>query len=94
MKKISVQLTTIDELVEINKIIGKSKFDGLNIDAGLNESYMVDGRSIIALISTFGQNMLFIIYGEDTLEEAFIEEIVSKGLNVISVTNEDKLNDE
>lgn len=94
MKKISVQLTTIDELFDINKIIGKSKFDGLNIDAGLNESYMVDGRSIIGLISTFGQNMLFIIYGEDTLEEAFIEEIVSKGLNVISVTNEDKLNDE
>ena len=94
MKKISVQLTTIDELVVINKIMGKSKFDGLNIDAGLNESYMVDGRSIIGLTSTYGQNMLFIIYGEDTLEEAFIEEIVSKGLNVISVTNEDKLNDE
>ena len=36
----------------------------------------------------------YIIGDEDTLEEAFIEEIVSKGLNVISVTNEDKLNDE
>lgn len=75
MKRLSIKIHNLEELVELNKIIERSKYESLNIDVGLDESYMVDGRSILGLINVFGQNMVMIVYGDELLEEEFIEDV-------------------
>ena len=88
MKRLSIKIHNLEELVELNKIIERSKYESLNIDIGLDESYMVDGRSIIGLINVFGQNMVMIVYGDELLEEEFIED-VSKSLTIEDIISKD-----
>lgn len=88
MKRLSIKIHNLEELVELNKIIERSKYGSLNIDVGLDESYMVDGRSIIGLINVFGQNMVMIVYGDELLEEEFIED-VSKSLTIEDIISKD-----
>lgn len=88
MTKLSIKVSQIDELVELNRIIDNRKYDDLSIDIGLDESYMVDGRSIIGLFNVSGQNMIMIVYGDELIEEDFVEE-VRKSLTVENIISKE-----
>ena len=61
--------------MKINKLIEKSKYDELNVDVGIGDSRMVDGRSILGLMNVSGQNMTVLVYGDSKLEDAFLIEL-------------------
>lgn len=75
MKKISIEIKEVDDILKINKLIEKSKYDELNVDVGIGDSRMVDGRSILGLMNVFGQNMTMLVYGDTELEDAFLIEL-------------------
>ena len=75
MKKISIEIKDVDDILKINKLIEKSKYDELNVDVGIGDSRMVDGRSILGLMNVFGQNMTMLVYGDTELEDAFLIEL-------------------
>lgn len=75
MKKISIEIKEIDDILKINKLIEKSKYDELNVDVGIGDSRMVDGRSILGLMNVFGQNMTMLVYGDTELEDSFLIEL-------------------
>ena len=75
MKKISIEIKEVDDSLKINKLIEKSKYDELNVDVGIGDSRMVDGRSILGLMNVFGQNMTVLVYGDSELEDAFLIEL-------------------
>ena len=75
MKKMSIEIKDVDDILKINKLIEKSKYDELNVDVGIGDSRMVDGRSILGLMNVFGQNMTVLVYGDSELEDAFLIEL-------------------
>ena len=75
MKKISIEIKEVDDILKINKLIEKSKYDELNVDVGIGDSRMVDGRSILGLMNVFGQNMTMLVYGDTELEDSFLIEL-------------------
>ena len=75
MKKISIEIKEVDDILKINKLIEKSKYDELNVDVGIGDSRMVDGHSILGLMNVFGQNMTMLVYGDTELEDAFLIEL-------------------
>ena len=75
MKKISIEIKEVDDILKLNKLIEKSKYDELNVDVGIGDSHMVDGRSILGLMNVFGQNMTMLVYGDTELEDAFLIEL-------------------
>lgn len=75
MKKISIEIKEVDDILKINKLIEKSKYDELNVDVGIGDSHMVDGRSILGLMNVFGQNMTVLVYGDTELEDSFLIEL-------------------
>ena len=75
MKKISIEIKEVDDILKINKLIAKSNYDELNVDVGIGDSRMVDGRSILGLMNVFGQNMTMLVYGDTELEDAFLIEL-------------------
>ena len=75
MKKMSIEIKDVDDILKINKLIEKSKYDELNVDVGIGDSHMVDGRSILGLMNVFGQNMTVLVYGDSELEDAFLIEL-------------------
>ena len=75
MKKISIEIKEVDDILKLNKLIEKSKYDELNVDVGIGDSHMVDGRSILGLMNVFGQNMTVLVYGDSELEDAFLIEL-------------------
>ena len=75
MKKISIEIKEVDDILKINKLIEKSKYDELNVDVGIGDSRMVDGRSILGLMNVFGQNMTMLVYGDTELEDTFLIEL-------------------
>ena len=75
MKKSSIEIKEVDDILKINKLIEKSKYDELNVDVGIGDSRMVDGRSILGLMNVFGQNMTMLVYGDTELEDAFLIEL-------------------
>ena len=75
MKKISIEIKEVDDILKINKLIEKSKYDELNVDVGIGDSRMVDGRSILGLMNVFGQNITVLVYGDTELEDAFLIEL-------------------
>ena len=76
MKKISIEIKEVDDILKINKLIEKSEYDELNVDVGIGDSCMVDGRSILGLMNVFGQNLTMLVYGDTELEDAFLIELV------------------
>ena len=75
MKKISIKIKEVDDILKLNKLIEKSKYDELNVDVGIGDSHMVDGRSILGLMNVFGQNMTVLVNGDSELEDAFLIEL-------------------
>ena len=75
MKKISIEIKEVDDILKLNKLIEKSKYDELNVDVGIGDSHMVDGRSILGLMNVFGQNITVLVYGDTELEDAFLIEL-------------------
>ena len=75
MKKISIEIKEVGDILKINKLIEKSKYDELNVDVGIGDSRMVDGRSILGLMNVFGQNMTVLVYGDTELEDSFLIEL-------------------
>ena len=75
MKKISIEIKEVDDILKINKLIDKSRYDELNVDVGIGDSRMVNGRSTLGLMNVFGQNMTVVVYGDSKLEDAFLIEL-------------------
>lgn len=75
MKKISIEIKSADDISNINRLIENIKYESLNIDVGIGDSKMVDGRSILGLMNTFRQNMSMVIYGDNELEDQFLVEL-------------------
>lgn len=75
MKKMSIEIKEVGDILKINKIIEKSRYDKLNVDVGIGDSRMVDGRSILGLMNVFGQNMTMLVYGDTELENEFLVEL-------------------
>ena len=75
MKKMSIEIKDVDDILKINKLIEKSRYDELNVDVGIVDSRMVNGRSILGLMNVSGQNMTVLVYGDSKLEDAFLIEL-------------------
>ena len=75
MKKMSIEIKDVDDILKINKLIEKSRYDELNVDVGIGDSRMVNGRSILGLMNVSGQNMTVLVYGDSKLEDAFLIEL-------------------
>ena len=75
MKKMSIEIKEVCDILKINKLIEKSKYDKLNVDVGIGDSHMVDGRSILGLMNVFGQNMTMVVYGDNELENEFLVDL-------------------
>ena len=75
MKKMSIEIKDVDDILKLNKLIEKSKYDELNVDVGIVDSRMVNGRSILGLMNVSGQNMTVLVYGDSKLEDAFLIEL-------------------
>ena len=75
MKKMSIEIKDVDDILKLNKLIEKSKYDELNVDVGIVDSRMANGRSILGLMNVSGQNMTVLVYGDSKLEDAFLIEL-------------------